>query len=196
MSRYVRNTRRWPRALIAVLLIGGAMLPASAEASIGAGVGASPIALAQPGHAGGTYSLPGLYVVNTGTVTTGYVVRVHRLSPGHQKVLPAAWVTIERNNFTLRPHRSMVVPLRLRLPAGATPGSYLSNLVASTAVPHHHGGTTLGAAAATKLELAIAGQGSSTPWLRIGLAVAALMVAAAIAAAVRRSGIRLRVERH
>jgi len=195
MDLYKRKARRLVPGAIAVALIGTALLlPVSAIASIGAGVGASPIVLAQPGHPGGAYSLPGLYVINTGTVTTTYVVRVQRLSRGNEKRLPAAWVTIERNDFKLRPHGATVVPLRLTIPGGAVPGSYLSDLVASTAVPHQHG-TTLGAAAATKLELTIASDASSIPWRSIGLIVGAVAAAAGLATTVRRSGIRLRLVR-
>jgi hypothetical protein len=186
------------RTRIASMLCGGAAVlvvlgPGFATASIGTGVGASPIVLAHAGHPGHAYSLPGVYVVNTGTVPSIYHVRVERLSPGKESTLPAGWVTIGRNDFRLGAHQATVVPLKLRLPAKASAGSYLSDVVASAMSSRHLGGTALGAAAATKLQLTIAG-GAGLPWTRIGSIAAAVVLLAAAAWAVRRSGVRLRLE--
>ena len=177
-------------SLLAVVLA----VPGVAHALLGAGVGASPVTLAQPGQRGHAYALPGLYVVNTGTVRSLYHVRVERLSAGGASTLPAGWVTIERNNFPLAAHGSTLVPIRITIPAKAATGNYLSDLVASTSSSRRGGGTALGAAAATKLQLSIKSDGSSLPWKTIGIIAAGLLVLLGAGWVVRRSGVRLRVE--
>jgi len=102
--------------------LGMLALPALAAASLGAGVGAAPIGLGQSARAGRAYTLPGLYVVNTGTLRSLYHVRVQRLSPGSATTLPAGWVSIERNDFPLAAHQSTIVPLKITIPAKATAG--------------------------------------------------------------------------
>ena len=170
-------------------------LPGSAGASLGTGVGASPIALAHiamPGHA---YRLPGLYVVNTGTQRSRYHVRVQRLSAGEERTLPGGWVTLERNDFVLAPGRAAVVPFTIRIPDNASAGAYLSDLIASTSSPRRAGGTTLGAAAATKLGLDVGNAPGSIPWGTIGLVLAAAVVFVTGGYGIRRSGLHVRLER-
>jgi hypothetical protein len=179
-------------AIVACALLA---LPTSAGGSVGTGVGASPILLAQralPGHA---YKLPGLYVLNTGTVASRYHVRLERLSSGHQKTLPAAWVRFARNDFLLRPHHSATIAFTIHLPGNAPAGPYLSDLVASTTSARHPGATAVGAAAATNLGLTVGQAPGTIPWRTIGLALAALIATSAAVYAVRRSGVRLRLER-
>jgi hypothetical protein len=166
----------------------------SAGGSLGAGVGASPIALPKPAEPGHAYALPSLYVVNTGTLRSLYHVRVERLSPGSASVLPAGWVTIERNDFQLAGHQSAIVPIRITIPAKAKAGDYLSDLVASTTSPSRGGGTALGAAAATKLQLSIKSDTSPLPWKTITLILAGLLGLLGGSWIVVRSGIRLRLE--
>ena len=70
------------------------LLPLRAVASVGTGVGASPIVLselAQPGH---SYTLPQLYVFNTGTEASQYRVHVSRLEEGAQHDVPSGWVDL------------------------------------------------------------------------------------------------------
>jgi len=182
----------WVWALVASLVFA---LPAAAFASLGTGVGASPIMLAQPALPGHAYRLPGLYVLNTGTVPSRYQVRVERLSPGGQKTLPADWVTLSQNHFLLRPRHSATVPFTITVPTNAVAGAYLSDLVASTTSARHPGGTAIGAAAATKLGMTVGSPPSSIPWATIVLAVLAALAGGGTLYGVRRSGLRLRLER-
>jgi hypothetical protein len=170
-------------------------LPAVAGASLGTGVGASPIMLAHtaiPGHA---YTLPGVYVLNTGTVSSRYHLRVQRLSPGAARTLPTGWVTLQRNDFLLRPHRAAIIPFTVNIPRSASSGRYLSDVVASTSSARRGGGTALGAAAATLLGLTVGGSSPAIPWRTIVLALIAGLLAGTAAYGVRRSGLAVRVER-
>jgi hypothetical protein len=120
-----RGRARIPRTLRGALLAIGALLasPAPGGASLGTGVGAMPIMLARtalPGHA---YKLPGLYVLNTGTVLSRYHLRVERLNPGRARTLPAQWVIFERNDFLLRPHHSAIVPFSITIPDPLRPAN-------------------------------------------------------------------------
>jgi hypothetical protein len=184
------------RAVASALLAGVLMaLPPDAAASLGTGVGASPIMLAQaaiPGHA---YKLPGLYVLNTGTVRSRYHVRVQRLSPGNARTLPATWVTLQQNDFVLRPHHSATVPFTITIPKNAASGKYLSDLVASTSSARRAGGTALGAAAATKIGLSVGATPGSIPWGTIGLLLLGAIALTGATYGLRRSGLHVRLER-
>jgi hypothetical protein len=180
-------------AILALVLLA---LPPIASASVGTGVGASPIVLPQralPGHA---YKLPGLYVLNTGTVASRYQVRVERLTPGGQKTLPAGWVTLAQNDFLLLPRHSATVAFTIRVPNSAAAGAYLSDLVASTTSARRPGATAVGAAAATKLGMTVGQAPGSIPWRTIALVLAAVLATGLAAYGIRRSGVRLRLERH
>jgi hypothetical protein len=192
-----RTSLTGKRTWLATLLACGVLaLPAAAAASVGTGVGASPIILAQralPGHA---YRLPGLYVLNTGTVASRYHVRVQRLTPGGQNTLPGRWVTLAQNDFLLRPRHSTMVAFTIRVPNHALAGPYLSDLVASTVSARHPGSTAVGAAAATKLGLTVSQTPGSIPWGTIGLAALAGLLVATAMYGIRWSGLHVRFERH
>lgn len=180
----------WLLLLVALLL----PLAPAARASLGTGVGASPIMLAQPARAGHSYTLPGLYVLNTGTVASRYHIRVQRLSSGGRLTLPVSWVRLWRNDFMLAPGHSATVPFTITIPKSAASGAYLSDLVASTVIPRRPGGTSLGAAAATKFGLSVGDVPGSIPWRTIGLAVLGATAVLAAGYGIRRSGIRVRLD--
>lgn len=184
--------RRCIRTLLLTAALAG-LVSTSAGASIGAGVGATPLIVhgdARPGHA---YTAPDLYVVNTGTTRSAYTITVKRLVPGTQHAIPAAWVRLGSVRFELAPRGVRLVPVRVTVPSGASSGSYVTNLVAATVERAHVGGATLGAAAAARLMLQVAAT-STFPWLDLGLATGVLGLGLA-SWLVARSGLRLRVER-
>jgi len=152
------------RALaLAVLVL--AATPVQSLASLGTGVGASPITLARPAEPGKTYQLPSLYVVNTGTEASYYGVRAERISQGSQRPIPPAWVTFAKNHFQLQPQQGIQVPLILTVPGDARPGDYMTNLVAGTMPANQTSGVALGAAAATQLVFTVAEPtGFQFPW--------------------------------
>jgi hypothetical protein len=163
---------------------------------LGAGVGASPLELSAPAHPGGTYQvLPKLLVVNTGTASAHYQLRVERLSKGPQRTLPADWIQFAANDFQLAPKGRRSVVVRAIVPSSAIAGSYESDVVVTGVVPHGNGQAAAGAAAATTVSFTVkGGPVSSFPWSVLA-AIGGLVLLVAFVFLVRRSGFRLKVER-
>jgi hypothetical protein len=179
-------------ALLLLLLVPAA----PAWASVGVGVGAVPLRLAAPARPGGTYRLPSLYVVNTGTQASDYLVRVQRLGHPTARAVPAAWVHLGRTRLRLRPHHHALVPVTLAVPVGAASGTYSTDLVASTVMLRPGRGAALGAAAADRLIFTVDSPGRGLrwpPWL--GYLLAALAGAGLVVLAVRRLGLRIQIQR-
>jgi hypothetical protein len=173
------------------------LAPLHAGASVGTGVGANPITLADPAQPGHSYALPRLYVVNTGTETSRYSVRVVRIEQGRQHAVPSSWVAVPGDALVLDPKAAVFVPLTLNVPAGAAGGDYMSDLVAGTVAPGATSGASLGAQAATRLLFTVGPAEGGPLWpppLWVEL-VAGLAVLGALGLAVRRSGLRFHVER-
>ena len=82
----VMHLRLAVSAAFGVLLLVAA--PAAAYASVGVGVQAGPVQLAGVAHPGGTYALPPVYVVNTGTQAESVAVRIERISHGTGRTVP------------------------------------------------------------------------------------------------------------
>ncbi len=168
-----------------------------AGASIGVGVQAAPVRLTDAALTGQSYSLPPVYVSDTGTQPETIAVRVDRLSTGRGRSVPPSWVRVTEPPVRLSPHTGAQIPLQLAVPAGAKPGRYLSDIVVTAAPGATAGQVNLGVAAATPLEFTVR-QGSPpsplvptwTWWFTAGL-VALLVVGLGL----RRSGIRIRIER-
>lgn len=181
--------------LAAMVLLGVA--PA-AHASIGVGVQADPVRLGSVAHPGGSYSLPSLYVVNTGTQAESISVRVERMSSGPGRTVPASWIRIEAPRGQLGPRQQVLIPLRL-VPAGnAEPGSYRSDIVVTGSAGAVSGGVRFGAAAATALEFRLTPGPAPGGWLGVQAwrwwLTVVLVVLAATVFGVRRSGLRVRIE--
>ncbi len=171
--------------LASALLLGAGA--GSAGADIGAGVGAVPIALDVPARAGVSYDLLPLFVVNTGSESGTYRVRVAAPTKARATDLhaPTTWVRFGRNDFALAAGESARVPIRLSVPADALPGRYRANLVVSTVKlggPSGPAGAGVGASAATELRFRVprpAGTESSASWT--GAVVFLVAVAAVLA---------------
>src|SRR5690348_9021901 len=104
------------RLALGTIVVGAAALaaaPLRAGASVGTGVGADPIVLSETAHAGQSYTLPALYLVNTGTETSQYAVRVARLEQGKQRNVPASWIVVPTRPISLAPKEATNVPLTL-----------------------------------------------------------------------------------
>jgi hypothetical protein len=99
----------------------------------------------------------------------------------------------------LAPRHSIRIPLELVVPAGAKPGAYLSDIVAVASGQLSARGANLGAGAATLLEFRVAPNPAAGFWWSVFTqtlwALLILTLLAAVVFAVRRSGLRVRVER-
>jgi hypothetical protein len=185
---------------VVVLSVSAAAAAAVTPApAVGVGLGASPISLAGEAQPGGTYRLPDLYVVNTGSATSFYRVRVEELNQGEGRKVPPTWIIFTRNDFVLRAKGSTSVASMLSVPAGAHPGKYVSDFVVGTVASSRGHGVVAGAQAATKLIFTVgrhpdSGSPWSWPWWAY-LVIIGGVVIVLVTVLLRRSGIRLRIER-
>jgi hypothetical protein len=171
--------------------------PAVSYASVGVGVQAGPVRLDGMAHAGGQYALPPVYVVNTGTETESVSISVERISPGTGRTVPPGWISA--SPVQLSRAQSARIPLRLTVPRTAVAGRYFSDVVAKGSASLSAGGADLGVAAATGLEFTVAPGAASAGWFRapgwLLPYVLGVLVVGAAAVGIRRSGVRIRVER-
>lgn len=169
-----------------------------ARVSIGVGVQADPVRLSTAAHAGTSYTLPSLFVVNTGTQTESIGVQVERLSAGPGQAIPPSWIRVGSIGSSLRPKQQVLIPLELAAPANARPGSYRSDIVVTGSDATAAGGVRFGAAAATGLEFSITPGPVQQGWLGLSAwrwwTAGVLILLAAIAIIVRRAGLRIRIE--
>ncbi len=173
--------------------------PAASYASVGVGVQAGPVRLIGAAHPGGQYALPPVYVVNTGTQPESVAIAIDRISPGSGRTVPPSWIDVSSAPVRLAHAQSARIPLSLTVPAGAAPGRYFSDVVAKGTASLSAGDANLGVAAATDLEFTVmpgtvAARSVTVPgWLLPYVAV--VIVAAAAAVVIRRTGLRVRIER-
>ena len=193
----VMQLRWWPSAFIALLVL--LAFPAISYASVGVGIQAGPVRLAGGAHPGGSYALPPVYVVNTGSQSESVTVRIERISPGVGRTVPPAWISASGQPVSLSHNQSARIPLQLTVPASARPGSYFSDVVVHGSAAISVGSANMAVAAATKIEFRIVPGVVSGSWL--GLpgwllpAIAGLAVLVVVIVVVRRSGVRIRIER-
>jgi hypothetical protein len=185
---------------VPLALLGLLILPAAAaEASIGVGIQAGPVSLGKAGHPGGTYRLPAVYVVNTGSQDESVTLKIQRISPGRGLTVPPAWIHVGEGPVRLGHNQSAQIPLQLSIPADAKPGRYFSDVVAHGSSTLSAGEANLGVAAATGLDFTIAPGVVSQPWFHVPgwwlQALGGLIVVAAGIFFFRVSGFRIRVER-
>ena len=173
--------------------------PAVSHASVGVGVQAGPVRLDGVAHPGGQYELTPVYVVNTGTETESVSISIERISPGTGRTVPPGWISASSTPARLSHAQSARIPLQLTVPRTAAPGRYFSDVVAKGSASVVAGGAELGVAAATDLEFTVAPGAASAGWFSVPgwllPYVLGVLVVAAAAIGVRRSGVRIRVER-
>jgi len=171
----------------------------AAAGSIGVGIQAGPVSLKTAAHPGGSYQLPAVYVVNTGTQDESVLLKIDRISPGHGRTVPPSWVHVSASPVRLSHNQSASLPLQLSVPATAKPGRYFSDVVAHGSGQIAAGQANLGVAAATSLDFTVAPGVVSSPWFRLPAwwlpALGGLIVLGAAAFFFRVSGFRVRIER-
>jgi len=187
-------------ALVPAVLAGALVaLPQAAQASIGVGIQPGPVRLSGVAHPGQSVALPGVSVVNAGTRPESIRVVVQRDPRGGGRAVPPSWVQPGMASVQLAPHHAIRIPLELVVPTGAKPGAYVSDIVAIASGRLSVGHANLGAAAATLLEFRVAADPAPGFWWSVFTqtlwALLIVIVLAAVALVVRRSGFRVRVER-
>jgi len=179
--------------LLAVLAV-----PATAQASVGVGIQAGPVRLAGAAHAGGSYALPAVLVVNTGTIPESVSLSVDRVSAGSGRTVPPSWVHAD-GAVTLDPKQSASVPLQLVVPATARPGRYFSDVLVKAGAPNSASGASFDAGAATELAFTVAPGPVPSPWFSVPIwvlpGIGVVLLIAAAAGLMRRFGVRVRIER-
>ena len=181
-------------------MFGLLLLPAAvAEASIGIGIQAGPVRLTTNAHPGGSYTLPAVYVVNTGSEDESVTLKIQRISPGNGTTAPASWIHVTSTPVHLGQKQSTRIALQLEVPANAKPGQYFSDVVAHGSGSISAGHANLAVAAATGLDFTIAPGAAPSPafslpsWL--WPALGGLVIVAAGIIWIASSGVRIRVER-
>jgi len=169
----------------------------AAQASIGVGVQANPVQLTAAVRPGGSYPLPSLYVVNTGTEAETISVEVKRMSSGPGQTIPAAWIRVGDSGEQLQPRQQALIPLQLNTPASAKPGRYRSDLVV-TGSGAATGAIHFGAAAATELEFSVVPGPAPGGFLGLALwkwwLIGILAVFGLAVYGIRHLGLRIRIE--
>ena len=173
-------------------------VPATAQASVGVGVQAGPVQLEGAAYPGGSYALPAVLVVNTGTSPESVSLSIDRVSAGSGRTVPPSWVQADAA-VTLGAHQSARIPLQLAVPPTARPGRYFSDVLVTARAPNSASGATFDAGAATQLAFRVAPGPVSAPWFSVpswvfpGIGVVLLIALAA--GLMRRFGVRVRIER-
>lgn len=181
--------------VVALVVVAMAWPAASAAASVGAGVGADPLVLAEPARPGATYQLPDLLVVNTGSAAATYRLAITRDPKGRHRTVPPGWVHFSSATFELAPGARRYVPVAVTVPSKVVGGAYSAYVVASASTPSASDAHA-GAAAATTLSFSIRpAPPPGIPWKPWAVAVLVLAVLSGAVVGVRRSGIRITVER-
>jgi hypothetical protein len=174
-------------------------VPQAAQAGVGVGIQAGPVRLSGAAHPGQSIALPGVSVVNAGSRPEVIRIMVQRDPEGGGRTVPPSWVEPGMPSVQLAPHHAIRIPLELVVPAGAKPGAYRGDIVAIAAGRLTVGHANLGAAAATLLEFRVMPDPAPGFWWSVFTqtlwALLIVIVLAAVALVVRRSGFRIRVER-
>jgi len=182
---------------VPVALVALAGFTQRSDASVGVGVQAGPVRLGSMAHRGERYALP-LYVVNTGTEAEAVSMRVERLGRGAGRAVPPSWIQFAGPAVQIAPGKAARLSLELVVPGGAKPGEYLSDIVVTGSAASQAGTANLGVAAATKLEFSVSSapaQGMHSFPVWIWWVIAGLLLLTLAVFGVRRSGLRIRVER-
>jgi hypothetical protein len=186
--------------LVPAVLAGALVaIPQAAQASVGVGIQAGPVRLSGVAHPGQTVALPSVSVVNAGTQRESIRVVVQRHPRGGGRPVPPSWVRPGVPSVQLAPHHAIRIPLELVIPASARPGAYLSDIVAVASGQLSVDGANLSAGAATLLQFRVASDPAPGFWWSVFIqtlwALLVVILLAAAAFAMRRSGLRIRVER-
>jgi hypothetical protein len=138
---------------ILVLALASTLMGSVAEADPGVGVNLGRIEINDRLAPGGSYNLPALGVLNTGSDPGDYEVVITYLGDQAQKRPPAGWFSLQPQRFYLEAKQAESVNIRLTLPTGADPGDYFAYIEAHPI--NESQGVRISIAAATKLSFTV-----------------------------------------
>ncbi len=147
--------RMLPFLAVALTIVTLALLPISAVAQEGVGVGVNvgSIEVDERLLSGDSYRLPSVGVVNTGHVAADYSLHVTYREAQPELRPPEDWFDFDPDRFPLDPDPVQSVQVSVSIPGSAEPGDYFAFLEAS---PINEGeGVTVGVAAAVKLSFTV-----------------------------------------
>lgn len=127
-----------------------------AFAKIGVGVSTGKIVVDEILRPGMVYTLPTLNVINTGTEPSAYGAGVSYLEGQSQLEPLEEWFEFQPETFYLEPGEAQSVAINLRIPLKAVPGEYFAYLKGFPNTVAEGGLTSVGIAAAAKLEFEVA----------------------------------------
>ncbi len=132
------------------------ILPTTAFATVGVGVGLGKITIQKDFVPGGIYTLPSVPVLNTGDQVSRYKVDIEYLQTQQQIKPPQSWFLFSPNTFSLTPQHVQAVKPILTIPVNAKPGNYFAYIEAYPIKAASTGVTRINIAAATKLYFTVA----------------------------------------
>lgn len=149
----MEDGEKMQKILLTLLILVALLVPQTALAKIGVGVGLGKIQIDEALSPGGIYKLPTLPVLNTGDESLDYEVEVTYLSDQPELQPPGEWFTFTPQRFPLSAGGSQNVEVSLTLPVDVRPGNYFAFLEAHPVAKGE--GVTIGVAAATKLNFTV-----------------------------------------
>ncbi|HEX5369593.1 MAG TPA: hypothetical protein VFY10_09290 [Dehalococcoidia bacterium] len=139
--------------LVAICAVALVVTTQIAVADTGVGVDLASIDLNSKLSPGGSYSLPKLGVLNTGSDAGDYKIDVTYLQDQKEKRPPSDWFDFEPKQFHLDRGASRNVAIQLTLPSHAEPGTYFAYIEAHPKTGTD--GVSVSVAAATKLSFTV-----------------------------------------
>jgi hypothetical protein len=142
------------KLIIALALVAALCRPsATTQAGPGVGVNLGRIEISDRLAPGGSYNLPVLGVLNTGSDPGDYEVVITYIGNQAEKRPPDSWFGFQPQRFRLEPKQMEGVKIRLTLPTGADPGNYFALIEAHPVAEGE--GVQIGVAAATRLSFTV-----------------------------------------
>lgn len=148
--------------LLGLFLLVSSAQPMAVAATRGVAIDIGAIDIAEPLVGGGIYSLPPIVVRNPGTEAASY--RMGSAPAADRPAPDPAWFTFEPEAFDLAPGGRQTVNISLRLPEDPRPDAYEGLITAQ--LIGDDSGARVGAAAATRLTLAVRSGGPLDDLLR------------------------------
>ena len=125
------------------------------NANLGVGVGTGQIVVDEVLRPGIVYQLPGITVINTGSIASNYGVTTEFRENQPEKKFDRSWISYDPSSFYLEPGDVQHVRITLNIPVRTEPGDYFAFLSAHPDKVSDSGVTTVGVAAASKLYFTI-----------------------------------------